>query len=104
MGRIPEDSLYRHGFELVIVMGGSAMRVDVINLVRLDPRVLDRVHHHADRAVSVFGWLRDVERVARHAVADHLRVNLRAALLGVLKLFENQSARALAYHKPIAVG
>ena len=46
---------------------------------------------------------RHVERVAAHAVAGHLGVDVRAARLGVLELLEHQHAGALADHEAVAV-
>ena len=52
-------------------------------------------HGNAERAIALFGGLRDVVSVAGHAVADNFRNDLRAASLGEFELFENQNARRL---------
>jgi hypothetical protein len=44
-----------------------------------------------------------VERIARQAIAQDFGVDLRAALLGVLVLFQHDDARALAHHEAVAV-
>ena len=43
-----------------------------------------------------------MEGVARHAVTDHLGIDLGVAVLGVLVLLEHQDAGALAHHKTVA--
>ena len=79
------------------------MRIDVLNLMRLNARVANRVPHHAETAIAVFARGGDVVRIARHAVADHLGKDCRTALFRVLVLFQNQDARAFANDEPIAV-
>ena len=46
---------------------------------------------------------RHVERVAAHAVAGHLGVDVGAARQGVLELLEHEHAGALADHEPVAL-
>ena len=48
-----------------------------------------------------FGEMRGV---AGHAVADHLRVDVGAALEGVSKLLQHQHPAALAHHETVAAG
>ena len=52
------------------------MRVDVVDLLRLEAWRPERVAHHAEGAVAVFGRRGDVVGVAAHAVADHLGQNV----------------------------
>ena len=54
-------------------------------------------------AVAVFGRRGDVIGVARQAVTDDLGIDLRAARLGVLQLFEHDDAGALAHDEAVAV-
>ena len=72
--------------------------------MRRDPCVLERHRYHAHCAVAIFGRLRDVKGVARHAVADDFGVKLRAAPAGVRQFFEHQNPRAFADDEAIAVG
>ena len=57
----------------------------------------------AARAVAVGGRSRDVIGVARHAVANDLGVDLRAARLGVLVFFQNDHTGALAHDEAVTV-
>ena len=47
--------------------------------------------------------LGDVRRVGRHAVAEQLGVDLRAARLRALELLEHEHAGGLAHHEPVAL-
>jgi len=44
-----------------------------------------------------------VERIAGHAVADNLGIDLRAARLGVFEFLENDHAGSLAHHESVAI-
>ena len=55
------------------------------------------------RAVAVLGRRGDVVRVARHAVADDLGVDPRAAAPRVLELLEDQDAGAFADDEAVAI-
>src|SRR5439155_22349457 len=47
--------------------------------------------------------LGDVIRVGAHSVTEQFGINLGAAFFGVLQLFQQQNAGALADHKAVAV-
>ena len=68
-----------------------------------EPRALQRHGHAAVGAVAVLGRRGDVVGVAGQAVADDLGIDLGAARLGVLQLFENDDAGALAHDEAVAV-
>ena len=65
--------------------------------------VFDRPGHRADAAVAVFAGRSDVVAVARETVAGELRIDARAARLGVFEFFEHDDAGAFAEHKAIAL-
>ena len=79
------------------------MGVDIIDLRRRDPGAPDRGAHAAIGAVAVLGGRRDMMRIARHAVADQLGVNLGAAPSGVLEFLQHDNAGALAHDEAIAI-
>ena len=79
------------------------MGVDVVEVARLDAGALHGGAHAAEGAVAVRGRRGDVVGVAREAVADHLGVDLGAARLGVLVLFEHHDPGALAHDEAVAV-
>src|SRR3954471_6622208 len=72
----------------------GSVRVDVADLVAPDARVFHGLIHHAEAAFVLGCGLRDVIRIAAHAVADDLREYVRATLLRAFELFEDQNPRA----------
>ena len=78
------------------------MRVYVADIVRRELRVFQRGAHHAISAVAILRRLRDVIRIAGHAVADNFGKNRRVALLRVFKRFENHNTRSLADDETVA--
>ena len=83
--------------------GRGAVRVDVVDVGRRKPGALERGSHAAEGAVAVLGRRGDVIGVAGQAVADDLGIDFRAARLGVLQLFEDDDAGALAHDEAVAV-
>ena len=65
-------------------------------------RVLEGKPHGGDAAPAVLVDVGDAEGVGGRAVAGDLAQDLRPALHGVLVLFEDKHARALAEHEPVA--
>ena len=102
-GRVPDQPLHRAELDLVAERRRGPVRVDVVDLRRRDAGALERRRHAALRAVTVRRGGGDVIGVARHPVADQLRIDLCAAALGVLVLFEHDAGRALAHDEPVAV-
>ena len=76
-----------------------AVRVDVVDLLRLDARPIESAVHHLRHADRVGVGLRHVVRVVRRSVREDLCVDPRAAPLGSLEVFEHDDARALADHE-----
>ncbi len=90
-------------FGPVAHFGGSAVGVDVIDLLRLDAGVAQRVAHHAKGAVAVVGRRGDVEGVGAHAVAHHFGQDVGAARAREFQFFQHQDAGAFAHHEAVAV-
>src|SRR5882762_5187033 len=82
---------------------GSAMSVYIIDLVRANASVAHRVAHYAESAFVLGRGLSHMVGVSGHAVAGNFGKDGCAAFLGVLELFQNQDAGALAHHKTVAV-
>ena len=78
------------------------MRVDVVHFVRFHAAGGERHAHRVDGAAALWVGGGEVVGVAGGAVAGQLGVDARAALLGVLQLFQHQHAGALADHEPVA--
>ncbi len=93
-----------HDLDAVARRRRRPVRVDVIDLARFDPGVLQRRAHRADRTVSIFRRSRNVESVAAHPVAGELGVDVGAAGQRRLALLEDQDARAFAHHEAVAPG
>lgn len=79
------------------------MGVDVVDIGSRQTRTLQRHLHAAIGAVTVFRRSGDVEGISRQAVTDDFRIDLRAARLCVLELFENDDAGALAHDEAVTV-
>ena len=77
------------------------MRVDIVDVLRLEARVAERKAHCLGRTRAVLERGSDVVCVTGRAVARHLGINLCAALQGVLKFLEHQNTRALADHETV---
>src|SRR3546814_17958733 len=75
--------------------------MDVVDLIRIDAGIAQRVLHAATRAVIARQG--DVIRIAGHAEADQLGVDFCTALFGMLEIFEQQHARAIAEHAAVPV-
>ena len=80
------------------------MGVDIVDIRRLQPCILQRRAHGAFATLAVLGRRGDVVGVAGQAVAFHLGINLRAARLGMFVILKHDNTRALAHDKPVAVG
>src|ERR1700682_2390460 len=89
--------------DFVAVRRRGAVRVDVIDLRRLDASALHGRAHHAERAVAVLRGGGDVVRIGGHAVPDDLRVDARTALPRGLVFLEDEHAGALSHDKPVAI-
>ena len=81
----------------------GAVRVDVVDLGRVDPRVGERHPHRAGRVLAGRVGLGHVQRVGGDAVAHQLRVDPRAARLRVLELLEHDHRARLAHHEAVAL-
>ncbi|MNS72848.1 hypothetical protein D3C72_1062680 [compost metagenome] len=101
VGVLAKGQLHSVGLVLVAQRRGRAVRVQILHFVGIDAGVFQRSHHAAARAVGVRGG--HVERVATHAEANQLRIDLGAACLGRLILLEHHHAGTLAQHEAVAV-
>ena len=79
------------------------MRVHVADFLGLDACVRERHPQGARRVLSGRIGIGNVAGVGRDPVAEQLGVDLRAARLRVLELFERDHRRRLSYHEPVAL-
>src|ERR1039458_9639136 len=93
---IAEGALDGRSLQLVAQRSGRAVCVDIADLLRGDASISHSIPHYAESPRPVLGWLGNVVGVGAHAVTDHLSDDFRSALLGELKLFQDQDARAFA--------
>ena len=91
------------GFNKVIKIRGSAVRVDVIDLRGRDAAFSHGQAHGLGQALAVFIRSRDVEGIGRGAEAGHFRVNGGLAGQGGFQRFQKHQAGAFAHDKTIAV-
>lgn len=80
----------------------SGVRVDVVDLARLDPAVFQRLLHRQEGARPVCAGRRHVVSVAARPVAPELGVDAGPARPGVLQLLQHEHGRALGHHEPAA--
>src|SRR5262249_23438236 len=98
-----EKPFHRGGFDDVADRRRSTVGVDVADIVGGKLGVFKSRAHDAERAVAVFDGLRDVVRVAGHAIADDFGNDRGIAFRRVFERLEDQNARALADDETIAV-
>src|SRR5215471_205899 len=95
--------LHRTELDLVAERGGGTVGVNVVDLLRSDTGPPQRIAHRSKSTVAVLGRRRKMKGIARHAITDHLGVDLRPPPLGMLILFENEDPRDWAYNEPLTV-
>src|SRR6059058_2504867 len=79
----------------------SLAGVDVLNILWLEPGILEGALHGALCPLAIRGWCGEMVSVACRAIANNLRVDLCSALESVFQLLENQDARTFAHDEPI---
>ena len=77
------------------------MRVDVIDLTRLDGRVVEGDRCGPRRLAPVGARLDHVVGIRGRAVPEHLGVGPRASTFGRFRLLEDQQCRALAHDEAV---
>mgnify|MGYP000603166431 CR=1 FL=1 len=104
-GRSRIDELHGIDYVVFIIPGlicyalAQSNKIPELTAAFAKPGAAQGVAHRAEGAVAVLGRRRQMVGVARHAVADHLGVDLRAALLRVFEILGNQHAPAFAEHQ-----
>src|SRR2546430_15632118 len=88
---------------LVVERSRSAVRVDVVDLLRIDARIFNCPSDHADHTALRLVRGGHMVSVGGRAVTDDLGINMRAALAGVFQVFENYDPPALTDPKTLAV-
>lgn len=99
----PKDGLDGLDFADVPQRGGGAVRVDVVNVLRLHACVFQGHLHAACGAAAFRVRSGEVVGVCGDAVADEFPVNLGAAFLGMFQRFQNDDAGAFAHDEAVAV-
>ena len=98
---IAKGKLKRLGLVLVTQGRRGAVCIDVLHILRIEATVAQRIDHAAPRSIAIRRG--DVVGIRTHAVAREFTINARAALPGMLVLFEHEYAGALAEHKTVPV-
>ena len=78
------------------------MGVDIVDVLGIELGPLQGGAHGALRPAAVLGRGRDVMSVTGKAVADDLGIDLGAAPLGMLELFQHDDAGTLAHDEAVA--
>ena len=88
VGPFTKDLLDGQRLDLVVHVGARAVGVDVVDGVFAEAGVR-KGHADAGGGTTPLGMrIGDAVRIGGRTVADHLAVNLRAALLGMLEFLE----------------
>src|SRR4029077_17048338 len=82
---------------------GSRMGVDIVNLIRRYPGMLQRKLHCARGALAIWRRRGHMVRIGGEAVSCDFAIDFRTARFGVLQFLPHHNARAFAHHKTIAV-
>src|SRR5207248_1923927 len=96
LGSLAHHPLDSRGLGLVVQLRRRPVGVDVVDVLRTDVRVLERLRHGACGTVSILFGHHDVKGIVGHGEADDLAEDLGPAALGVLERLQDQHARALA--------
>ena len=99
---LAEHLFDRHRFGAVIQLRRAGVRVDIIDLLRRKPCVVERFAHGAHARFAARQGRSHVESIVIETVTEHFRVDARAARSRVLKLFYNERGAAFSHDKAIA--
>jgi hypothetical protein len=80
------------------------VRVHVIDVARVDPRVIERDRRGAGGLAPVSPRLDHVVGIGRGPVAEKLGIRRHPASLGRFRLLEHEQRRAFAHDEPVALG
>ena len=100
---LAEQPLHRVELDLVAERRRGAVRVDVVEILRLDAGALQRRLHRAVGTIAALRRRGDMIGIARKTVADDLRIDARATRFGMVQRFEHDGAGALAHHEAVAI-
>ncbi len=103
-GVVTEDRLDGLGFADIALGGGSAVGVDVADLLGVEFSVLEAHAHTADGAFALGGGCSDMAGVGAIAVAGDFAVDAGAAGFGVLEFLEDEDACAFTHDEAITFG
>ena len=103
-GVVAKRALDCRGLDAIADGRGSAVGVQIIDLLGQQLGVFERIAHHAVGSVAICGRRGDVIRIAGHPVADDFGDNVGTAGQGVVERFQKEHSRAFAHHEAIAAG
>src|SRR4029077_19891522 len=96
-----EKPLHGAEFDLIAEWGRRTMGIYVVDLVRRNAGTPQGVTHRSEGAVAILRGRGKVKRVPRHAVADHLGVDLRPPPPGVHVFLQHEDAGTLAHDETV---
>ena len=86
----------------IIVLSRGAMRVDVLDLVGMQSRLLQGPAHRSHQSRASWSRLSDVMGIACRAVAHKFGENVASPGLRKFEVFKDQHAGPFAHHKTVA--
>ena len=104
IGSLTKHILDGLGLRDVAYVSGCAVNIDVIDILRFQTGILQGTLHHEFGTQSLGMRSRDVISVGTHTGTHHFGIDLGTASLGMLQLFENQTARTFAHDETVAAG
>ena len=97
------DRLDRLGLTEIVHVGGGAMCIDIVDILRAESRIVEGVLHALRLIFAMRRRARNVIAVGVGAVADEFGVDVCAACLCVLKCLKHDKPCSLAHDKPRTV-
>src|SRR5438132_1944355 len=100
VGVLAKHLLDRTRLAYVADVCGSRMGVDIVNLIRRYPGMLQRTLHCARRALAI-RWRRShMIRIGREAVSGDFTIDFRTTRFGVLQFLHHHNAAPSLITKP----
>src|SRR5260370_25849532 len=89
------------GFGTIIVLGTSAMSIDIVNLVGTQTGFVHSTAHGTHQSSSSWRGFSHVVSVSSTRVTDHLSKDSRPACFGEFQVFEDKCGCCFTHHEAV---
>src|SRR2546421_3238337 len=89
------------GFGTIIVLGTSAMSIDIVNLVETQTGFLHSTAYGTHQSSSSWRGFSHMVSVSSTRVTDHLSEDSRSACFGEFQVFEDKCGCCFTHHEAI---